>query len=298
MLGENKVLLEQFTLGERVESPTAVNLPLDLAIALLTDSSGKIDISVPVRGNVDAPEFSYGHLVWQAIRTVIGNIVTAPFRALASLFGGSAEKVDAIAFEAGRAQLSPPEREKLVKVASVLKQRPNLKLVVQGRYDSRYDGAALRRNATYKVLAERQDIKPAGPDDTLQPNVDNAKTQRAIEALFEERAGAGSADKFKAEHEKKTGKEVKRVNAALALIWRGSPDREFYEAMLARTAELQPLADAELQALANRRGTAIVENLKSSGGLDAARVETSAAAKVDAEKPSEIAAALNLAPLK
>jgi hypothetical protein len=98
LLGENKVLLEQFTLGERVESPTAMNLPLDLAIALLTDSSGKIDLSVPVRGNVDSPEFAYGHLVWQAIRTVLTNIVTAPFRALASLFGGGAEKVDAIGF--------------------------------------------------------------------------------------------------------------------------------------------------------------------------------------------------------
>ena len=99
LLGENKVLLEQFTLGERVESPTAVNLPLDLAIALLTDSSGKIDLSVPVRGNVDSPEFSYGPIVWQAIRTVLTNIVTAPFRALASLFGSGGDKVDAIGFD-------------------------------------------------------------------------------------------------------------------------------------------------------------------------------------------------------
>jgi len=298
LLGENKVLLEQFTLGERVDSPTAVSLPLDLAIALLTDSSGKIDLSVPVRGNVDAPEFSYSHIVWQAIRTVITNIVTAPFRALASLFGGSAEKVDAIAFDAGRAQLAPPEREKLVKVTGMLKQRPNLKLMVQGRYDSRHDGAALRTQATHRLLAERVGIKLAGPDDPALPNYDNAKTQRAIEALYEERAGSGSVDKFKIEYEKKTGKEVKRVNAALALIGRGSADREFYESLLSRAAELHTLTDAQLQALATQRGNVIVEHLKTASDLDATRIAAGAVAKVDADKATEITSALTLAPLK
>ncbi len=296
--GENKVLLEQFTLGERVESPAAVNLPIDLAIALLTDSNGKIDLSVPVRGNVDSPEFSYGHIVWQAIRTVITNIVTAPFRALASLLGGGTEKVDTIMFEAGRAQLAPPEREKLLKIAGVLKQRPNLKLMVQGRYDSRHDAAALRTQATHRLLAERAGIKLAGPDDPALPNYDNAKTQRAIEALHEERAGSGSIEKFKTEHEKKTGREVKRVNAALALIGRGSADRDFYEALLSRAAELHTINNAQLQELAMQRGNAIVEHLKVNGGLDATRYAASAVTKFDADKPSDISAALSLAPLK
>ena len=294
LLGENKVLLEQFTLGERVESPTAINLPLDLAIALLTDSSGKIDLSVPVRGNVDSPEFAYGHLVWQAIRTVLTNIVTAPFRALASLFGGGADKVDAIGFEAGRAQLAPPEREKLTRVAGVLKQRPQLRLVVEGRYDSRHDGAALRATAARRVLAERQGIKLTGEDDAAPANFDNAKTQRMIEALLEERAGKGSIDKFKTGHEKTTGKAVSRVNPALALIGRGSPDRQFYEAMFNQVIELQPLATDALQSLATQRSSAVVAFLKTSAGLDAARINSKSVAEVKADKPSEIATALSL----
>jgi hypothetical protein len=71
LMGENKVVLQQLQLGERVESPGAMRLPLDLAIAILSDSEGRIDIALPVRGNVDHPEFSYGHLVWQALVTVI-----------------------------------------------------------------------------------------------------------------------------------------------------------------------------------------------------------------------------------
>ena len=292
--GENKVLLEQFTLGERVESPTAINLPLDLAIALLTDSKGRIDLSVPVRGNVDHPEFAYGHLIWQAIRTVIVNIVTAPFRALASLFGGGAEKVDAIAFEAGRAQLPPPEREKLARVAGVLKQRPQLRLGIEGRYDTTHDGAALRLAATRRTLAARQGIKLADNDDAALVNFDNAKTQRAIEALLEERAGADSIDKFKASHEKATGKPVSRVNAALALIGRGSPDRQFYEAMFNQVATLQPLDKDAFAALAAQRAAAVADYLKTSASVDAARVGTKPSAEVKADKAAEITTALSL----
>ena len=294
LLGENKVLLEQFTLGERVESPTAINLPLDLAIALLTDSEGKIDLSVPVRGNVDSPEFAYGNLVWQAIRTVLTNIVTAPFRALASLFGSGADKVDAIGFEAGRAQLAPPEREKLTRVAGVLKQRPQLRLVVEGRYDARHDGAALRTTAARRTLAERQGIKLTGEDDAALANFDNAKTQRTIEALLEERAGKDSIDKFKASHEQTTGKAVSRVNPALALIGRGSPDRQFYEAMFNLVIELQPLGTDALQSLATQRSAAVVAFLKTSAGLDAARINSKTAAEVKADKAAEITTALSL----
>ena len=294
LLGENKVLLEQFTLGERVESPTAVNLPLDLAIALLTDSSGKIDLSVPVRGNVDNPEFAYGPLVWQAIRTVLTSIVTAPFRALASLFGGSAEKVDAIGFEAGRALLAPPEREKLTRIAGVLKQRPQLRLMIEGRYDPRHDGAALRTAAAQRTLAERQGIKFASADDPALVNFDNAKTQRTIEDLLEERAGKDSIEKFKADYEKTSGKEARRVNPVLALIGRGSTDREFYEALFKRAAELQPLADAALQTLATQRSSAIVSFMTTTAGLDASRIAAKPAASVSADKSTEITTALSL----
>lgn len=292
--GENKVLLEQFTLGERVESPTAVNLPLDLAIALLTDSQGRIDLSVPVRGNVDNPDFAYGALVWQAIRIVLTNIVTAPFRALASLFGGNSEKVDAIAFTAGSAQLAPPEREKLTKVAGVLKQRPQLKLAVEGRFDPKYDAAVLRADAARRVLAMRAGFKLTGEDDPALVNYDHAKTQREIEAMMEERAGNGSVDKFKVAHEKSSGKPVSRVNPALALIGRGSADRAFYEALFQQVITQQPLDNSVLNNLATRRGAAVTSYLSGSAGVEAARVSNKPVAPVNAEKDTEVSTALTL----
>ncbi|HKU47911.1 MAG TPA: DUF748 domain-containing protein, partial [Burkholderiales bacterium] len=100
LAGDNKVELRNLALGERVEAPGALSLPLDLAVALLTDGDGRIAVAVPVKGNVNDPQFSYGHLVWQAISTVITNIVSAPFRAL---FGGGGEQAESIAFDPGRA---------------------------------------------------------------------------------------------------------------------------------------------------------------------------------------------------
>lgn len=294
LLGENRVLMEKFTLGERVESPSAVSLPLDLAIALLTDADGKIDLSVPVRGNVDQPEFSYGPLIWQAIRTALTNIVTAPFRALASLFGGTTEKVDAIAFEAGRAQLAPPEREKLTRVIAVLKQRPKLRLVVEGRYDGARDGAALRVSAARRALADRLGVQSSGGDDAPLVNFDNAKAQRAIEALLEERSGGEAIAKFQASYEKSAGKPVSRVNPVLALVGRGSADRAFYEAMFEQVAALQPLEKNALSTLATQRANAIMEFLKAGAGLEDARLATKPAMEMKATNDAEITSALGL----
>ena len=120
------------------------------------------------------------------------------------------------------------------------------------------------------------------------------KTQRTIEALLEERAGKDSIDKFKVSHEKTTGKAVSRVNPALALIGRGSSDRQFYEAMFNQVIELQPLGTDVLAALAAQRSAAVLAFLKTSAMLDAARVSSKATTETKAEKAAEISTALSL----
>ena len=88
LAGDNKLVVERLTLGEKVKSPEAVDLPLDLAIALLEDSNGVIDLGLPVSGNLDSPEFSYGALIWKAVVNLLTKIVTSPFRALGALLPG------------------------------------------------------------------------------------------------------------------------------------------------------------------------------------------------------------------
>ncbi len=142
--GDNHLVMQKLKLGERVASPQAADLPLELAIALLTDSEGRIAIDVPVRGNLGSPEFDLGAIVTQAIGNAIGKIVTAPFRLLAGLFGGGEEPIDRIYFEPGSAELAPPEREKIAALARALAARPRLGLRVTAAFDGRADAEGLR----------------------------------------------------------------------------------------------------------------------------------------------------------
>jgi uncharacterized protein involved in outer membrane biogenesis len=270
--GNNKVLLDKFTLGERVEAPNALHLPLDLAIALLSDSQGRIDVAVPVSGDVNSPQFSYGHLVWQAIVTVIKNIVTAPFRALGALLGGGATKLDAVAFDPGSARVLPTELDKLKKVAEALRQRPQLKVIVDGRYQEALDGKSLRAEKVRRELAAAMNVKLASGEEPGPVAFDNAKTQRALEKLMAERAGKDAMAEFTAQFEKRAGRKAVRVNPALALFGKGTEDREFYEALYRRVVELHPLPGAELQALGKQRAAAVSQALVKDAGVDAARV--------------------------
>jgi Domain of Unknown Function (DUF748) len=298
LAGDNKVLLERFTLGERVESPTAVNLPLDLAIALLTDSDGKIDLAMPVSGNVDHPEFSYGHLIWQAIRTVITRIVTAPFRALGALFGAGAETLGDIVFDPGSARILPTEYEKLRRVAEGLQKRPQLKLVVQGLYHQENDSRALRTQAVRADLAVREGLKLAQGEDPGPVGFDSAKTQRALENMLSARAGDDAVAQFVEAFRKTAGREVSRVNPVLAVMGRGAGDRALYVAMHQRLIELQPLPAPALAGLARARADAIANAFTNRLKFDPARLGSKPAEAVDQLANNGVPAKLSFEPLK
>jgi hypothetical protein len=104
LVGDNQIIVERLVLGEKVESPEAMDLPLDLAIALLEDSNGVIDLGLPVKGDLDSPEFSFGAVVWKAFVNLLTKIVTSPFRALGAILPGGEgeESFDSVAFEPGR----------------------------------------------------------------------------------------------------------------------------------------------------------------------------------------------------
>jgi hypothetical protein len=236
LAGDNKVELRDFTLGESVETPGALRLPLDLAVALLTDSQGRIAVAVPVRGNVNDPQFSYGHLVWQAITTVLTNIVSAPFRAL---FGGG-EQVESIAFDPGRAVLTPPEREKLKRLAGALAERPKLKLVIEGQHGEADAGALRARDVAAAVSAQLERARPGEEPEPV--NTRDARTQRALEAIFIARNSEQALAEFGAGRER---------------------DGAFYDALLARLVESAPLPAETLGKLARERTDAVAGHLES-----------------------------------
>jgi len=155
--GENKVVLRDFELGDKIDHPGAMSLPLGLAVALLKDADGRINIDMPVRGNVNDPEFRYGRVVFKALGNLITGIVASPFKLLANLVGAESSELEYLQFADGRSDLTPPELEKTIKVAEALAIRPELMLQFGGVVDREADGAALRA-ASFDAEVERRII--------------------------------------------------------------------------------------------------------------------------------------------
>jgi hypothetical protein len=187
--GANQIVIDKLTLGERVDSPDALKLPLELAIAILKDSDGRIDLGLPVSGDMSNPAFSYGAIIWKAIGNVLTKIVTAPFRALGAMFGISGADLESIDFDAGSDRLLPPEREKLKQVAKILAKRPQLKLSVPGGYSDAADGEALRTHALRTEIAARSGRKLEVGEDPGPIDLQDDAVRGAVRSLYAERFG-------------------------------------------------------------------------------------------------------------
>lgn len=140
---ENRIFLDQLTFGEPVESPDATKLPVTLAVSLLKNRKGEIDLNLPISGSLDDPQFSIGGLVVKVIVNLFMKAVTSPFALLGSLFGGS-EELSNIEFDSGRARLAPAALTRLETLAKALVDRPALKLEVEGRVDVERDTEGLK----------------------------------------------------------------------------------------------------------------------------------------------------------
>jgi hypothetical protein len=145
----NHIFLDQLTFGDRVESSTAKNLPIRLAVAILKDSKGQINLDVPVSGSLNDPQFSLGGIIFHAFMNILTKAITAPFRLLTSAIGGIAgaggsnEDLSYVEFAPGRATLTDVARKRLDAVAVALNARPALKLSIIGRVDPEIDKAGL-----------------------------------------------------------------------------------------------------------------------------------------------------------
>ncbi|MFV0275793.1 MAG: DUF748 domain-containing protein, partial [Parahaliea sp.] len=149
--GDNKVVVQQLKLGDKVESEKAINVPLELGLALLTDANGVIDLAVPVSGNVNDPKFGLGSVIMGAFVNLITKAVTAPFSLLANLVG-SEDDLQRINYPAGKTTADEVTRGKLLELAQALKQRPQLKLAIAGRLNPDSDRDKLQQQLLRESL--------------------------------------------------------------------------------------------------------------------------------------------------
>ncbi|MGA3267542.1 MAG: DUF748 domain-containing protein [Verrucomicrobiota bacterium] len=144
---KNVITLDQFTFGEKVDSPEATHLPVRLGVAILKDRDGKIVLDVPVEGSLDDPKFRIGKVVARAIENILVKVATSPFSVLGALFGGGGEELGWQDFAIGSADLTPADRQKLDSLAKGLYARPALQLEIAGSVDPDGDREGLQRAA-------------------------------------------------------------------------------------------------------------------------------------------------------
>ena len=293
--GDNQIVVDRLKLGRRVDSPEAVDLPLDLAVALLENADGVIDIGLPVQGNLNDPKFSFGLLIGKAFVNLITKIATAPFRLLGALVGGADDgNFDVIAFEPGSADVPPPEKEKLKKLAEALQKRPQLKLEVQGRYSTEIDGKELKGLSVRRAVAERLGTKLEMDEDPGPIDYGNPETQRALEAMFAERFGAAQLKELQDSLEKDEDKAAQSAVQPPQTKKAADPG-QLSKAIYARLVDSEPLPETVLTELAEARARAIVAVLTGDGAVAPARLSTKPPEPLPKDAPVTAKLSLTLA---
>lgn len=253
--GENSIIISKLKLGDKVESEDAVNLPLGLAIALLEDSDGVIDIDMPVEGNLSNPDFKYGAVVWGAFVNMITGIVTSPFRFLGSILGIDGDELKAVAFEPGSIELLPPEKEKLDTLAKALKKRPKLELGVTGMYDVKSDRYALQYAKALALVLSKVDSEKMKKDETLALPI--------AEEILNEEIGEDALGAIR----EKLHKEFEDDD---------SYREKYYAVLKEKLVGLQKVSDEELITLAGTRAKAIATYLEAETGTAPQRIRLEA----------------------
>ena len=141
--GSNIVNLDTLTLGEKVESKDAVDLPLSLAISILSDQNNQINIDLPVEGDLNDPDFKYGGIVWAAVKKLFADITLAPFRFLGNMLGLSSKDLNTIDFMPANAELIVSEQAKIADFIKLTTAKPKMKLSITPAY-SDVDVTALK----------------------------------------------------------------------------------------------------------------------------------------------------------
>ncbi|HTU59621.1 MAG TPA: DUF748 domain-containing protein, partial [Polyangiales bacterium] len=294
---KHKIIIDQLQLGAHVDSPDATSLPVKLAIALLKDRNGVIDLDIPVSGNLDDPKFKVWPIIWQVVVNLLTKIVTSPFALLGSLFGAS-EEISFVDFSSGSAALNATGQSKLRTLAKALKERPALNLDLPLVVKPDVDGPALAEQywrADRERLVRRRLGARASNADSIARLIATPKEYRTVlEGAYREafgkkaeipppRAAASNAapQMAAASRAPKTGVEA-QVPDSVANAW-------LEQQLKAKIA----IGQSDFDALARERAQKVQGIILDGTGIDPARVFVITAAPLTPEAALRMQLALH-----
>jgi hypothetical protein len=278
LTAEQRFVIDQLQLGERVDSPDAVHLPLKLAVALLKDRNGVIDVPLPISGSLDDPQFKIGPIIWHAFVNLLAKVATAPFAALGRLFGGShGEDMKYIDFAPGSAELDDASKEKLASLSKALHEHTQLQLDVPIVYSKDLDTPELaRRRLSQRLVARAR----SGKSPKQQVSSGSSVQTTAPGAIADDPALKDPLQHYRlllAEYEADVGKDAQLPATAQAI--QNAKNKKDAPPVESAIPELEEaiiphieVSDIALQDLGKKRTRAIQDALLADGGVDASRV--------------------------
>ena len=251
VIGENRIVFDQLTLGEKVESPDATSLPVKLAVALLKDSEGVIDLDIPVKGSIDDPKFRVMPVILKALVRLFVKAISSPFKLIGAMFGGDGDQMSYVAFAPGSDTLASLEAEKLDTLARALHERPGLKLDVRGTVATSVDREALASRAVLRRL-RRGDTTNLGP-----PTAGEVDRARQL---------------YRAQFNEDPDKLVPVNDSAGNPMSRAQRDEAIARAAVHRLTEHYQVTAEQLQTLALRRAARVKDRLVTADSVPEERV--------------------------
>ena len=264
LTSQNKFFIDQLTLGEKVDSPDATGLPVGLAISLLKNRKGEIDLDLPVSGSFDDPAFRVGKVILQTLVNLLQKAATSPFALVGAMIPGGGD-ISTLTFPCGTSQLDDEARKKLDVIAGLLKDKEGLRLEIQGRGSKEPDLEGLRREQMLLGM-KRQKF-----EDMSRREREGITAEQVVikDDEFEDYLWKAYKDE-----------KFEKPGGVLGMTKR-LPADEMERLMLAN----MPVDDDDVSELADQRGLAAKEYLSETAGVSAeqlfivgARVEQSGAA--------------------
>ena len=133
--GHNKIDLFNPEVGEkRSDVEAKVNIPLKAALYILKDKDDRVELDVPVSGNIDSPEFSYMKIVWKTLGNLLVKVATSPFRAVGKAMGLSGD-LDFIAYNPLQTSFTSEQYNTFNKIVEVLQYDTNIMITLVPQLD-------------------------------------------------------------------------------------------------------------------------------------------------------------------
>ncbi|MEE9911772.1 MAG: DUF748 domain-containing protein [Deltaproteobacteria bacterium] len=269
---ENKVFFDQLTFGDKVESPEAIKAPVTLAVSLLTDRNGQINLDIPLSGSLDDPKFKIWPIIWQILVNLITKAVTSPFSLLSSLTGGG-EEMSFVEFDYGSAVMPAAGHKKISVLAKALYDRPNLKLDIEAYVDPAQDKEALKKGELTRLIKTHKLKEMVDKGQTPVPIADITIPQSEYEKYLTLAYKAAS---------------ISKPRTALGIA-KDLPAPEMEKLLLNNIV----IADSDLSQLSDRRAQTVREQLLQGGKIEPGRLfivkaQTPAPVKKEKVKDSRV----------